>query len=336
MPPPLPIRVHILATPETFASPLLGLYDVFNIIADLRHLDDAVPNEPPYEVEIVAPSGGPLMTASGLSIPAHRSIADVERSDVVLIPSIIADASKWRRGRAPRITDWLLRLHGSGAMICTACSGVFFLAETGLLDGREATMHWSHLRAFEKAFPSVRLNLRKMLVVSGGRGELVMSGASTSWHDLVLYLVSRQLGPPVAHVLAKFLAMQWHADGQSPFMIFTPAVDHGDTLVLKTQQWLNANHAIAKPVEEMVRLSGLPERTFKRRFAKATGLSPLHYVQHLRIDKAKRQLERTRAPADEISVSVGYEDPAFFRRLFKRLTGVSPGAYRRIYNPPAG
>ena len=171
--------------------------------------------------------------------------------------------------------------------------------------------------------------------VAGGRGELVMSGASTSWHDLVLYLVGRQLGPPVAHVLAKFLAMQWHSDGQSPFMIFTPTLDHGDTAIAKAQQWLFANAAVAKPVEEMVRLSGLPERTFKRRFQKATGLSPIQYVQHLRIDKAKRRLERTRGPVDEISASVGYEDPAFFRRLFKRLTGVSPSAYRRMYAMPA-
>ena len=119
-----------------------------------------------------------------------------------------------------------------------------------------------------------------------------------------------------------------------PFAVFTPTMDHGDVLILKAQQWLQTNHAVASPVEEMVRLAAVPERTFKRRFTQATGLSPIQYVQHLRIDQAKRRLERTRTPVDEISWSVGYEDPAFFRRLFKRLTGISPGAYRKTFTLP--
>jgi len=300
----------------------------------LHTFDDAVPKDPPYVVEIVAESPGSVMTASGIPIITHRALDSADRPDLVMIPSILTDASTWRRRCHFGITRWLTAVHERGALIGASCTGVFFLAETGLLDGKEATLHWSHARAFQEAFPQVRLNLAKMLLITGGHGELVMSGAATSWHDLVLYIVARQLGPPVAHVLAKFYAMQWHADGQAPFAVFTPTMDHGDVLVLKAQQWLQTNHAIAHPVEEMVRLAGIPERTFKRRFTRATALSPIQYVQHLRIDQAKRRLEGTRDAVDEISWRVGYEDPAFFRRLFKRLTGIAPGAYRRTFTLP--
>ena len=332
---PPPRQVSILATPDTVASPLVSIYDVLNAISDLRAFDDAVPENPPYRVEIVAEGEGPVMTASGLEIAIHRPIDRIERTEMVIIPSIMTDASRWQRGTHSGISSWLRAMHAKGAMICATCSGVFLLAETGLLEGKAATMHWSHAKAFERAFPEITLSLEKMLVTAGGRSELVMSGASTSWQDLVLYLVARQLGYPVAYALAKFFAIQWHAEGQSPFIIFTPTLDHGDTLVLKAQRWLQTNHAVASPVDMMISLSGMPERSFKRRFTKATGLAPIRYVQHLRIDHAKRLLERTTLPIDEISWNVGYEDPAFFRRLFKRLTTMTPGAYREVFTLPA-
>jgi transcriptional regulator GlxA family with amidase domain len=329
-----PLHVSILATPQTVASPLVSIYDVLNMISDLHAFDSAVPADPPYRVEIVSETDAPVMTASKIPIVTHRSIHAINRTDMVIIPSIMTDVSTWPRGGFPHIASWLRSMHEAGAMICTTCSGGFLLAESGLLEGKEATMHWSHAKAFQTAFPEIKLSLEKMLVTAGGRSELVMSGASTSWHDLVLYLVARQLGYPAAYAVAKYFAMQWHSDGQAPFIIFTPPLDHGDNLVLKAQQWLQTNYSAASPVEAMISLADAPERTFKRRFTKATGLSPIQYVQHLRIDQAKRWLESCALSVDEISWKVGYEDPAFFRRLFKRLTGMPPGAYRKTFTLP--
>lgn len=327
-------RVSIVATPETYASPLISISDVLNSISGLRDFDDEMPETPPYDVEIVALSRAPMMTASGIPIAAHRAIDEVESTDIVIIPSLMTDSNRWQRGRHPAIADWLRSMHAAGALLCSSCSGVFLLADTGLLDGKEATLHWSHATAFQRAFPEIPVSLEKMLVTAGGRSEFVMSGASSSWHDLILYLVSRQLGYPVAYALAKFHAMQWHADGQAPYMVFTPPLDHADAAVLKAQHWLKANHSAENPVERMVTLSGIPQRSFKRRFANATGLSPIRYVQHLRIDQAKRWLEKSRLPVDEVSWQIGYEDPAFFRRLFKRLTGMTPSAYRKNFTLP--
>jgi transcriptional regulator GlxA family with amidase domain len=155
-----------------------------------------------------------------------------------------------------------------------------------------------------------------------------------SWHDLVLYLIARHVGPTAAQAVARFFALQWHRDGLGPYIVFEGRRDHGDAAVLASQDWLEKHFSVGSPVEEVVRRSGMAERTFKRRFTEATGLAPLSYVQQLRVADAKRRLERTRAPVDEIGWRVGYEDPAFFRRLFKRITGVSPAGYRRQFQIP--
>ena len=130
------------------------------------------------------------------------------------------------------------------------------------------------------------------------------------------------------------MLLQWHVDGQAPYVVFEKPTEHGDAVVLIAQEWLNDHFTVAAPVDEMVRRSGLAERSFKRRFKKATGYSPITYVQHLRIEEAKRRLERTDAPVDEISWNVGYQDPAFFRRLFKRITRITPAVYRRKFRLP--
>ena len=225
-------------------------------------------------------------------------------------------------------------MHDRGAVICSACSGIFLLAETGLFDGKDATVHFAYARAFGAVYPRVAIHPQRALVISGVREELVSSGAATTWHDLVLYLIARFAGATVAQEVARMFALQWHQDGLTPYIIFEGRTDHGDAEIQSAQQWLRSHFSVANPVEEMIKRSKLADRTFKRRFVNATGLAPIAYVQRLRLEDAKRRLERTDASVDEISWRVGYEDSAFFRRLFKRTTGVAPAAYRKRFRIP--
>jgi len=328
------IHVSLLAIPDVMVGTLTGLFDVLSCFELLGTFDDAVPATNPFRPEIVAPSRGSAPTASGLPIPAHRSIDEVTHTDVVIIPSLVVPHGRWQPGRYPQVVSWLSAMHAQGAALCSACSGVLLLAETGLLDGRDATLHWAYAATFSRNYPEVHLCLDKVLVATGERQEFVMAGASASWHDLVLYLVARYVGPTAAQALAKFFLLQWHEDGQAPYVVFDARIDHGDAVVRQVQEWLTGHFPVANPVEEMVKRSGLPGRSFKRRFTRATGYSPIAYVQHLRVEDAKRRLERTDAPVDKISWAVGYEDATAFRRLFKRITHLTPSAYRRKFRIP--
>ncbi|MCL4800816.1 MAG: helix-turn-helix domain-containing protein [Burkholderiales bacterium] len=337
-PPPRPAahprHVSLVALPDAVVSTLYGIYDVVNAFAMMRASSAAPAAAPPFHIEIVGERAGPLALASGVSIEVQRPIDAVEATDIAIVPSILLPPEGWTKGRYPRLVDWLCAMHGRGAVLCSACSGIFLLAETGLFDGKDVTVHFGYARAFAAAYPAVPIHPERVLVISGRREELVSSGASTTWHDLVLYLIARFAGATVAQDVARLFALQWHQDGLAPFIVFEGRTDHGDGEILSAQQWLRSHFSVASPVEEMIKRSKLAERTFKRRFAAATGLTPIAYVQRLRIEDAKRRLERTEAPVDEIAWRVGYEDAAFFRRLFKRTIGLAPGAYRKRFRIP--
>lgn len=338
---PVPTRVTLVALPEAMPSTLMGLHDSLSSAGSVPTLATPIAPEP-FTVEIAAERAGGMRLATGVPVDVPRALADIGATDLVLIPSLLAPDGRWERGRYAELVGWIAEMHARGATLASACSGLFPLAETGLLDGRRATIHWGYARGFRERFPRVGLDPERVLVVSGDRAEIVSSGASTSWHDLALYLIARRAGAAVAQAVARFMAFQWHTDGLAPYAVFDPPADHGDAVVAEVQRWIAANVAVARPAEEMRRRSGLPARTFARRFAAATGHSPIAYVQRLRVEEAKRRLERTDTPVERIAWEVGDEDPAAFRRLFRRIAGLPPGAYRRRFQvpgyarPPAG
>lgn len=329
-----PRRVSLVALPDAVVSTLSGIFDVMNAPALMDMHNARAGARPPFHIEIVGEAVGPLELASGVPISVQRAVAEIETTDIVIVPSVLLRPEGWKKGRYPCLVDWLRKMYHRGAVLCSACSGIFLLAETDLFNGKDATVHFGYARSFAATYPSVPIHPERVLIVSGTREELVSSGASMSWHDLVLYLIARYAGTTAAQEVARLFALQWHQDGLTPYIVFEGKCDHGDGDIQSAQQWLDKYFSVAHPVEEMIKRSRLAERTFKRRFTQATGLTPLVYVQRLRIEDAKRRLERTEASIDEISWQVGYEDPAFFRRLFKRTTGLAPGAYRKRFRIP--
>ncbi|MBX4891184.1 GlxA family transcriptional regulator [Rhizobium bangladeshense] len=330
---PQPLHVSLVALPEAAVSTLSGIFDVMNAFA-IVPAGGGVRRTPPFHVEIVGERQGPLTLASHVPMMVQRPVADIERTDIVIVPSVVLAAEGWVKGRYPELVAWCRMMHEKGALICSACSGIFLLAETGVFDGADATVHFGYAPAFRAAYPQVPIHPEQVLVVAGQRDELVTSGASMTWHDLVLYLIARHAGATAAQTVARYFALQWHQDGLAPYMVFEGRRDHGDQAIQTAQDWLADHFSVANPLEQMVKRAGLTERTFKRRFTQATGMSPIAYVQRLRIEEAKRRLERTDASVDEVSWQVGYEEPAFFRRLFRRVTGLAPGNYRRRFQVP--
>jgi transcriptional regulator GlxA family with amidase domain len=331
---PAPLHVSLVAIPEAVVSTLTGIFDVMSAFALMPGPGGAPPLPAPFQVEIVGLKAGPLDLPGRFPITVQRSFSEVTSTDIVIAPSFLVGAEGWKKGRHPEGVAWLSAMHRRGALLCSACSGIFLLAETGLFSGRDATVHFGFAHEFSSRYPDVPIHPERVLVISGQRDELVSSGASMTWHDLVLYLIARHVGAAAAQAVARFFALQWHQDGLAPYMVFEGSRGHGDAAVKAAQDFASSHFSAANAMDEMRSKSGLTERTFKRRFTAATGLSPIAYVQRLRIEDAKRRLERTQAPVDEISWQVGYEEPAFFRRLFKRVTGVSPGAYRRRFKIP--
>ena len=324
-------HISVVAVANSTASTLFGIFDV---LAYVERQGLSSTGSAAFHVEIVGEAKGPLALASGVTVDVQRAIDTIDASDILIVPSVVFGPDGWKTGQYPQVVDWIGRMHERGATLCSACQGLFLLAETGLFDGHDSTVHYNAAEIFAATYPAIPIHPERPLMISGAREELLSSGASVAWHDLALHLVARYAGSAAAQDVARAFALQWHHEGFSPYVVFSGKSDHGDAEIGSAQKWLSTHFSVANPVEEMVKRSKLAERTFKRRFVSATGLAPIAYVQRLRIEDAKERLERSDAPVDEISWRVGYEDPAFFRRLFRRTTGLAPAAYRKRFRIP--
>ncbi len=211
------------------------------------------------------------------------------------------------------------------------CSASLLLAETGLLDGREATSHWGYQQLFERVYPKICFRAELTLCFSDAGGRLVTAGGATSWHDLVLHIISRHANPAEALRIAKVYMMKTHDEGQLPYRPLVRPLPHPDSKVRDCETWLTQHYRETNAIARVVGHSRMPERTLKRRFKAATGLSFIEYLQNLRIEEAKHLLESSKRSADEISAEVGYQDPSFFRRVFRQRTGMTPIQYRRMF-----
>ncbi|QTT86631.1 GlxA family transcriptional regulator [Pseudomonas chlororaphis] len=249
----------------------------------------------------------------------------------VLIPPSVAGFSQ---AQAPlALTQWLRQQHAKGATLGGVCVGSILLAESGLLDGRSATTHWTSAKQFAERYPNIRLNADKPIVDDG---DLITTAGLMAWSELGLRMVDRLLGPSIASGTARFLVIE-HSDSASQCgSNFAPILGHGDAAILKVQHWLQANGAVDVSLAVMAQQAGLEERTFLRRFRAAAGLKPTEYCQHLRVGKAREMLEFTNGTIEHIAWTVGYQDPGAFRATFKKITGLAPSEYRTRFGvtPP--
>ncbi|WP_047306297.1 GlxA family transcriptional regulator [Pseudomonas fluorescens] len=249
----------------------------------------------------------------------------------VVIPPSLTGFSAAQASAA--VVTWLRRQHAAGATLGGVCVGSILLAESGLLDGRSATTHWTSARAFAARYPQVRLEADQPIVDDG---DLITTAGLMAWAELGLRLVDRMLGPSIASATARFLVMEHSASASQCGSNFAPILNHGDSAILKLQHWLQANGAVDVSLPVMAQQAGLEERTLLRRFRAATGLKPTQYCQHLRVGKARELLEFTRGTIDHIAWTVGYQDPATFRSLFRKITGLAPSEYRSRFGAAPG
>jgi len=335
MPKPL-LRVSIPVFPECDPSIIFGVFDTLWSAGRLWPVTQGLPEGPPlFAPRLVGRASGPITLVTGVDIVVQDAVAGVPSTDIVFVPNVMATSADDLRRLDPELLAWIARMYEAGAHVYAACGGALVLAEAGLLDGRETTTHWSYAPLLRKTYPSVTVREDRILVQTGPGHRIVCSGGASSWQDLSLLLVARHAGSDEAIRISKIFLYQWHRDGQLPYASLMRNTDHDDSVVSGLQTWLAESYRSHDVVGDLVRRSGLPKRTFDRRFRRATGLSPLEYVQALRVEDAKHRLESTHTPVDEIAAAVGYEDTRYFRRLFRRLTGMQPGAYRRKFQLPS-
>lgn len=324
--------IALLATPQSSPSVLYGMYDVLlSVGAVYSDLTTGKPEESLFDVKIVAATDRPFRCFGEVLVEPGASLDDVDKIDVAVVCDIYTPTDTPPRNRYGLEIAWLNRMYAQGSIVAAVCSGSLIPAEAGLLDGMECAGHWGYRDMFREHYPKIRFREESILVFSGEDARLITAGGHSSWHDLTLHLIARLCGKDHALRTAKVYLFSGHLDGQLPFAAMSRRIQKTDAVIGRCQEWIARHYACESPVTSMARHSGLNSRTFARRFLAATGYRPMDYVHALRIEEAKQLIESENISIDEVSLKVGYDDPAFFRRLFKRKAGLTPIAYRRKF-----
>lgn len=330
-----PLETIVVGLPEASATGMAIMIDVLSSVGRSWEMLHGLESRPPaFCARLLSLDGEPFQSTNGLMMVPHGRLGDCMSPDIVIIPEVRIGPSRTYPESFFRIADWIRTMHANGALIASVCSGSLIVAESGLLDGEDAATHWAVAAGMAERYPRVRVRKERILVPAGQGHRVVTAGGASSWHDLLLYLIGRFCGWEEARRIARVFLLQWHAEGQLPFASLTIGRQHQDQVVAASQIWAADNYRNANPVSEMVARSGLTERSFLRRFRSATGQSPLEYVQTLRIEEAKQMLETSTLSLDDIAAEIGYIEPASFRRLFRKMVGMTPSDYRRRHAPP--
>ncbi len=315
-------KVTLLALNDAATNTIIGPMDFFSAcsfdIGTGRFL------QPYFEVEIVTTDGNPVRCLNGVLIQPHRSMLDVEKTDVIIVSSVChIEIVMEVEGMAA--VPWLRAQHENGACLAALDCGVFLLAETGLLDGKEATTNRESFETFRRRYPEVLLKPERPIT---DQNRILCAGSTNSCIDLVAYLAMKIHGPEIALQLVK-------SHGYYPGIIqrssCPPIADgrpYDDNPVRISQKWMENNYSQPMNVDQLSKMSGMSRRTFERHFKDVTRQTPLQYLQRIRVETAKRMLEASEKTFQEITYQVGYEDSCYFRKLFEKLTGLSPSDYK--------
>jgi len=319
--------VTVLFLDGTFPSTAVGPMEVFRHAGFLWNLLMGARPNPRFRVTTASVDGRAVRCDGPIQIQPMAALKDVRETELIFIPSTGIDLDNVVERNAP-VVPWLRRWHKRGAAIASVCSGVSLVAAAGFLDGRRATTHWALAERFREKYPKVRWMPELMVTEDHG---FYCGGGVNAALDLSLYMVEKFCGHDVAMQSAKAMLIDTPRAWQAGFAIVPLKTEHSDESVSDAQEWLHRNFHQTFPLETPARRVGMSLRNFVRRFKQATGDSPLVYLQKLRVAAAKRLLESDHRAMQEISCAVGYQDVAFFRKIFERHTGVSPSGYRERF-----
>lgn len=319
-------KVTVLGLHNTMATTIFGPMDILNQAGRLWSRIKKKSQTPFFDVTVASADGQPIQTVNNVHIQPHCSIEEVQQSDLIIISSATYIDKILEMN--PELVPWIRRQYKQGAHVASICTGVFLLAETGLLDGKTATLHWGFVDIFRKRYPTVDLQQDRMFI---DHGRLYCSAGVSAGMDLSLYLVEKFCGLQAAVESAKTMVLDLGREKQTPYDSFSAPRAHGDSLVIKAQAFLERHPTQAFDYDRLAEKLRVSRRSLERRFKRRTGFTPLGYLQRLRVERAKRMLEEGTRTFNEITYQVGYEDISFFRKLFVRLTGLRPREYQQKF-----
>jgi len=312
-------------------SSLPNIDGTHQIFSEANSLRERMGKDPVFKVQLVGLSHEVVQRDGLYTIAPECLLKDVKKTDLIIIPAMHGDMQKALEMNKA-FMPWIIDQYKGGAEVASFCIGAFFLAATGLLKGKKCATHWSTANDFRAMYPDINLVDDKIMTEEDG---LYTSGGAYAFLNLIAYLIEKYAGRELAIMVAKAFMIDIDRYSQSPFIIFSGQKAHDDEPIKKAQELIEANFQDKMTVDELAAQLCIGRRNLERRFKKATANTVVEYMQRVKIEAAKKNLETGRKNVNEVMYDVGYSDTKAFRTVFKKITGLSPIEYRNKYNKMA-
>ena len=314
---------------------ILPLYDATLMSIDSSHqlfsrVNDFMryQGKPPfYDIEVVGLTNNTKLSNGLYTISSDKTIHQIKKTNVIVLP-LLCGNFKEAIQENKKYTDWLINQYHNGAEIVCLCVGSFYLASTGLLDNKKCAIHWAAKNEFKEMFPDIKIIDDSIITDENG---IYTCGGGYSYLNLILYVFEKHLGREISILASKMFEIDIERKSQNPYMIFMGQKNHGDEVVLKVQEWIENNPTETYTVDDICYKFNVGRRTFERNFKRCTGNSIAEYIQRVKVEFAKKQLESGRKTVSEIIYETGYNDTDAFRKVFRKFTDLTPIEYRKKY-----
>lgn len=309
-------------------SSLPNIDGTHQILTEVNKFLGSMGKQPLFKVQLVGLSSETSQRNGMYTISPDCLVGDVKKTDLIIIPAMHGDMQKAMELNKD-FMPWIVQQYKAGAEVAAFCIGTFFLAATGLLNGKQAATHWVAANEFRQMFPEVNLVDDKIMTEEDG---LYTSGGAYSFLNLLLYLVEKYAGRQIAILTSKSFMIDIDRVSQSPFIMFQGQKSHTDEPIKNAQEFIETNFQEKITVDQLAHMFALGRRNMERRFKKATSNTVIEYIQRVKIEAAKKRLEDGQKNINEVMYDVGYSDAKAFRTTFKKITGLSPVGYKNKYN----
>ena len=323
-------KLSILVPDEqTNMSTIACIIGAFQIFGEANNYLERKNEKAIFKIDLVGATKNDFLNNNLLSIKHQVAITEIDRTDLVIIPASLIRSYETASTNNKRLIDWIAKQYNQGAEIASMCAGSFMLASAGILAGKTCSTHWALSENFRELHPGVNLQTDQLITDENG---IYTNGGAYSFLHLIMYLLEKFYDRQTAIHCAKYFQIDLDRNMQAEFSIFSGHKKHNDEEILRAQQFLEKNYQDKISIEKLSSELNIGRRNFDRRFIKATGFTPLDYLQRVKMEAAKKMFETTRKTVNEIMYEVGYQDAKAFRDVFSRITGLSPIAYKLKYN----
>lgn len=301
---------------------------VWDILSLANNLSNQYSESLLFNLKLIGESKSPINSFSGLPLTPHCSINTKESFDIIYIPGFMGNEQEIIK-RNKKLINWVSRIKPNRTILSAACNGNILLAESGILDNHSATTHWSLKEKFKDNYRKVKVQPEKIIV---DNGNIISAAGVTSYFNLSIHLIRRFSDDEIALSCAKLFLVDSGRKIQTPYQQVHFSKSHGDEVIAKAQEWIESNFKENITLSKLESVINISAKTLTRRFKKATGETPMTYLQKLRVETAKRLLESSDITFNEVTWRVGYNDSSSFHRAFKLETGLTPIDYRNKFS----